>query len=285
MAEKTEEKVITDPTTGIEDSDYDAAFDEAVSDPTEAVETASAAEGTEPPPTPEPEPEPAPEPKPEPAPEPEPAPSAVEEALTRRIAELEGQLGQQTKPEPTPAEPPAEPAALSEEDQETMTEVAEDWPAIYKAMEIQNKQLEATVTALLDQKLAGVQKQLQPMVKQTAQTAQEKFFSDIEAKHPGAQKLLPEVEKWIETKPSYVQASMNHVLDRGTAPVVIELYDQFKLETGKGSTSTDPDPEPNPAPNQERRLAGMEGVRTERTSVTVDDDPSDFDGAWDRAAS
>ena len=79
---------------------------------------------------------------------------------------------------------------------------------------------------------------------------------------------------------------MNNVLYRGTVKQVVQLVTQFKGATGKGlQPEADPDPAPENTTDKQRRLSNMEGVRTQRTGVSVDDDPDDFDGAFDKAAS
>jgi hypothetical protein len=209
-----------------------------------------------------------------------PAPVAADEALTNRIAELEASLLEQTKPAAVAPTPP-EPAALSDEDQEVITEVEEDWPTINRALEIKISQLETRLGQLITGKLGEVQQQIAPLAKTSQETVQDKFMVTIRAAHEDADALLPRVEQWIEAQPSYLRPAMNNVLDRGTAAQVIELFTNYKLAAGEAPAvaATVVDTE------AERRLAGMEGVRTLRTGVSAEDDPSDFASAFDRAAS
>lgn len=268
--------------------DYDAAFDEAVTAPEgdDVVVASSVAddqlvepsEGAVTPPVAETPPLAATPPTPAPA---------DTQALESRIVELETSLAAAAKqptempaPSTPPVAAPVAPVALSEEDQEVITEVEEDWPTINRAQEIRIAQLETRLMAAVTAAVGGVKTEMQPFVTATAKTTQDTFRDTIVGAHADAEALLPEVEKWIATEPGYLQSAMNHVLDRGTAAEVIALYTQYK--TAKGITVAE-----TPAPNaaDDARLANMEGVRTERTSVAVEDDPSDFDGAFDRAAS
>jgi len=217
-----------------------------------------------------------------------PAPAAADtEALRSRITELETQLAEQTTPTETPAATPEQPAALSEEDQETLDEVAEDWPLINRTLEIRIKQLEDRIAQLIDQKVGVVQETIKPIAKTAKETAQEKFRNAVTEVHTDAFELLPEVEKWVEAQPDYLQPGYNNVLDRGSVKQVCDLLNTFKQATGRPlpSDKTDDPPPEQQGRNRDDRLARMEGVRTQRTGVSTEDDPSDFDGAFEKAAS
>jgi hypothetical protein len=209
-----------------------------------------------------------------------PAPVAADVALTNRIAELEASLIEQTKPAAVAPTSP-EPAVLSDVDQEVISEVEEDWPTINRALEIKISQLEGRLSQLITGKLGEVQQQIAPLAKNSNESAQDKFMVTIRSAHEDADALLPRVEQWIEAQPSYLRPAMNNVLDRGTAAQVIELFTNYKLAAGEApavaATVVDT--------GTERRLAGMEGVRTQRTGVSADDDPSDFASAFESAAS
>jgi hypothetical protein len=285
MAKKTE--MADNQHSPIEDMDYNAAFEEASGVsllgadelPTEEEEEVLPPSDETPPPEGEEELPPAPTP-------------AEPTALERRIAELEARLAEATKPPATTptTQPPVEEEALaelSEDDQEALAEVQEDWPSIHRVMEINNQQLEARITRIVKDAVAAVQRDIQPVLAVSQETAQERFVATVTKVHPDAQKILPLVDQWVKTQPAYLRPAYIRVLEKGTATEVIDLFSQFKLATGMAENPSD---EPTPpvngkdAQNQQRRLAGLETVRTERTSISAEDDPSDFDGAWERAA-
>jgi len=82
-----------------------------------------------------------------------------------------------------------------------------------------------------------VQEKVNPLLAQQAKSAQEAHYEAILSKHPDAVEVAEsdQMERWIASKPSFVQDSYREVLARGSAVKVIELLDAYK-----GETSTPP---------------------------------------------
>lgn len=95
------------------------------------------------------------------------------------------------------------------------------------------------VAAIQEQMDAKLAKALEPIKRNEAEAAADEHFGAIEGKHPDVESVVQSeaMAKWIASKPSFLQPSIQAVIDGGTAQEVIELLDTFKAETGKTSTN------------------------------------------------
>ena len=202
-----------------------------------------------------------------------------------------------------PAAPPATPAPPKEEpkgptpeevqakadEDKVWSDFKADWPEVAAMMEKKQQSTEAQ----LAQALAIVKQltdQVTPLATAQAQSEDEKFVQTVLTSHKDANTLLPDLEKWIAALPRHRQVGANFVLDRGSAQDVVDLYTEFKAETGRGAKDAEPDPPalPSGAPPQSvadkaEKLRKMESVSSRRTSHQEPPDSSDFDGAFAEA--
>jgi len=259
-----------------EEADYDAAFNTAVDDadgappvdaaPVEEEPVAQLDEAVE-------------EAVSEPTISPE--MSAMEDKLTR----MESLLAEAAKRAETakPVEAPKAVAKTADEegDDAALAEVAQDWPTIYKAQQAQMKAIRSEMAQMMEKVRQEVRGDFAPVTQAVADSAQEKFLQSIVSVHPDSKELLPEVEKWIGKQPAFLQTAYNNALDNGTARDVVELYSTFKMQTGRvGKTEQQ---QQQQTETKQKRLAQMQGVKSERTSATALDD-DDYEGAFNRAA-
>jgi hypothetical protein len=244
--------VVTDTT---EVDDFDAAFNEALS------------EDTTTPPADEP---PADEPP----------------AATPPVAEPPA-----ATPAPAPAVPPAtlpEPIQLDLEslfspvDDAKFEELKLDYPGVAEYLESQRSAEKNRTKQLLDFVQQAVQQGMAPVLAKTQADANAILRSDIEKVHSDATALLPDVEKWIDKLPRHRQIGANSVLDGGSAQDVIELYNEFKKETGRIAPPAAKETKANTSSTQSR-LARLEAVDTRRAEFDEPADPNDYEGAFQEA--
>lgn len=105
-------------------------------------------------------------------------------------------------------------------------EVAEDMKPFIQAM------IDTGVNArmaAIEAKMAGIVAPIQKMEEDSAERA---HFDSIRNKHADFDTIVQgdTLSKWIETKPSFMQAAMNAVLERGISTQVIELLDAYKTD-------------------------------------------------------
>lgn len=95
--------------------------------------------------------------------------------------------------------------------------------------------VEARVSALVDQKLAPIQKK-------EAESAASAHLNAIYEAHPDADSIAESKEfgDWVASRPAYERASIAKVLEDGTAADVIELFGSFKSATGNAQQSQQP---------------------------------------------
>lgn len=211
---------------------------------------------------------------------------AQAEELARQNAALTAQVQEYTttKAEAPPAQ--AEQTTPEAEDPE-FTAFAAEWPEVAKMMAHREAALMAQVKELTEALIAPVKQELmqsvQPVIQQHQQTAEEKFLNTVKSKHPDVLDLLPEVEAWAETLPTYLKVGVAHALKQGTAEDVIALYDSFKEKTGRTTPAAPSTPSVDEVTRQ--RLRKMGAVSASRpSSPTAQADANDFEGAFSQAA-
>lgn len=93
----------------------------------------------------------------------------------------------------------------------------------------------------------GVKQTIAPLQQTAAKTELDAHYEAIYGKHPDAGSLVEsqELGAWIDSHPSFVRPALRQVLDSGTAPQVIELFDNFKKATGvQQAAAGAPKPDP-----------------------------------------
>jgi hypothetical protein len=178
------------------------------------------------------------------------------------------------------------------EEQALIDRVHEDFPEIAKVAEIQQRVLLAKMENLLTAKLGEAsnkfEQRLAPaeaVVNKVAQTEHERAI--LEA-HSDAFAILPDVEKWVATQPSFLQNTYNTILDSGSATEIIEMFNVFKGTTAEaakpGPTAEELAAQEEKKRAKELKLQAQEGVRGRRTNTSTAVDPDDFDGAFEKFA-
>lgn len=207
--------------------------------------------------------------------------SALEDKLTRMESLLAEAAKRAETAKPVEDAKPAAKTADEEGDDAALAEVAQDWPTIYKAQQAQMKALRAEMAQMMEKVKQEVRGDFAPVTQAVADSAQERFLQTIVTVHPDSKELLPEVEKWIAKQPAFLQTAYNNALDNGSARDVVELYSTFKAQTGR--TGKTEQQQQQQSDTKQKRLAQMQGVKSERTSATALDD-DDFEGAFNRSA-
>jgi hypothetical protein len=188
------------------------------------------------------------------------------------------------------------------EEAKALEEFGKDFPDVAKALDARVRiisttyenriaELEAQLGQQIDSKVAPVFNAIQPMVADNHTKA-------ILAVHADAMEKLPALEQWVSTQPSFLKEVYNRVLDKGTAPEVIELIDHFKTASGstqaKGPSAEDlvrqqaekadkEEKQQAEKADKEKKLQAQEGVRS-RQSGKTSTIPADFDNAFDMFA-
>ena len=189
-----------------------------------------------------------------------------------------------TKVEPVKEEPVAAivrtPEEIAAEEQ-----YRKDWPEHAAREDRLKKELE-DVKTLLTTTVEALKGQIAPVIESANLSAEEKHYNTIYTAHADAEKIYPDVVKWIETQPKFLQPQYTKVLADGSAIEIVELFSTFKTATGASIQTPDPTKAAEDVKKQETaaRLKRMEVTDTVRTSVTSEDDPDDFDAAFEAEA-
>ena len=81
---------------------------------------------------------------------------------------------------------------------------------------------------------------LEPIQKARVDNELEQHFSAIATSHPDFEAVVEskEMTDWIEKQPSFVRDGFKAVIEKGTAPQIIELLDNYKQSIGKPAAVT-----------------------------------------------
>lgn len=220
-------------------------------------------------------------------------------ALEAKIADLEKQVAKPSEKEQSKGPSPEEVEA-SKKDEAAYSEFEKEWPIHAQAMKVQEKRILSAVESALDKIMAPIMQQLSSTGEAVAKSAEEKAIEAVKAVHADAFDLMPQIEEWILTLPKFMQASANGTLDNGTPKDVIDLFNVFKKETGRLAVESREgteekklaeearlatEKEQKVAAEKERvtRLNALTPAKTSRTGVAVLPDKNDFDSAFKEA--
>lgn len=160
-----------------------------------------------------------------------------------------------------------------------------DFPEVAAALKAELRVLRAKVENAyhdkLNAELTRMYQYFAPALNEAMTSARSRFEADVKSKHADAFAIVPEVERWIATKPGFLQAAYNQVLDAGTAEDTIKLLDLFKSETKPAAPAAKEGAAPPQVdPEKEKKLASQEGVRGRQTQKTGGIDEDDFESAF-----
>lgn len=185
-------------------------------------------------------------------------------------------------------ETPAPAAPVEEVDPpevvEALKELSENWGTHKVAIEALLGKQEKKLRSEFEEILKPLMAQVAPVVATQQSMAQAEFTKELLAAHSDAYTILPDVEKWIEAQPKFMQDGYNKVLDEGSAADVAEFLTTYKTATGTAAPAPDPkadEAKAAAAKAAQDKLDKMETPIARRTSVTAEPDPEDYDSAFE----
>jgi len=167
---------------------------------------------------------------------------------------------------------------------EALKELSENWGTHKVAIEALLGKQEKKLRSEFEEILKPIMAQMAPVVATQQSMAQAEFTKELLAAHSDAFTILPDVEKWIEAQPKFMQDGYNKVLDEGTAADVAEFLTAFKTATGSAAPAADTktdEAKAAAAKVAQDKLDKMETPIARRTSVTAEPDPEDYDSAFE----
>lgn len=179
--------------------------------------------------------------------------------------------------------------AFTDDEKKHIAQWEKDFPTESVAVKAMFKQLDRVVTQRVyrgvNAVLERVYADFAPVAKGFTEQSEQQHFTAIRTAHSDFDAVLPEVEKWVDTHPKYLQTGMKQALTEGSAQDVIDVVGRYKKAVGKVDPPAPPAKPAAPAVSQDdvNALAAVPGGRrpapTTRTGVAKDD----YDGAFDEA--
>jgi hypothetical protein len=268
---------------------FDETFDKLVAGDLNAMEAppVEASEPVDEQPQPETvEPEPEAEPETEAAPETEPAaekPSSEAEDVLARLASLVKQTESKLEPKPEPEQPATEQQEplYTPEEQQFLESYEQDWTDVSRAetlkRRVEYRGLAQYIFNEVASEFARLQAQVYQLIRQTRQGELKSAVNDYDA-------VMPQVQKWIETQPAYLQSAYKQVIQQGSVDDVADLVNRYRKETGgPAPTSTRKTVAELPTPAKQA-VEALAPVSSERSAPAAHEpDANDFDSAFERA--
>lgn len=182
---------------------------------------------------------------------------------------------------------PYEPSA---EEKAALEKFKIDFPNEYVAVEARlkgvDREIQRQVHAAVQATMEHVGKVVTPLSEGFAEVEAERHATAVRVAHPDTDEVVPLVDAWIKTQPSYLQDAYKKVYDNGSTKEVIDLFTRFKTETGYKATKPAPKPAPKSGPTQEEIDSGapVGGRRAAPNPKGGTPDMENYDGAFAEAA-
>ena len=177
----------------------------------------------------------------------------------------------------------------TDEESASIKTMVEEFPevaaAIKAELRVLHAKLENAYNAQLQTVVSQFYQQVAPALAEAQTAARSRFEATVFAAHPDARTILPEVDKWVASKPAFLQAAYNAILDAGTAEDTVTLLNLFKQEMKPAAPAPKEGGDKQAVdPVKERKLDAQEGIRGRQTSKTGGIDEDDFESAFAAAA-
>lgn len=239
---------------------------------------------------------------------PAPAAGATEEPKPLSADDILKQLAEKINQPPAPAAPAAEPAATpaeeppiyTAEELTTLEEYEKNWPDVAKAETLRRR---AEYRDVFQFVFSEVARFTQPMRDQLSAIGNTLHLGELKAAVPDYTPAVEaDVNAWIDTQPSYLQAPYKQVMQSGTSDEVADLIGRYRAANGVApapvvvppapAAGTPPAPAAPPAATPKTELSSaakqaaesLAPVSGDRSTVPAGEDTQDFDTAFSKYA-
>lgn len=185
------------------------------------------------------------------------------------------------KTEPPPEQTQESQGYLSDEEREQLSQFREEYPSLGPAVELAAKEIVAKMFA--EQLPNVVKTQVEPIREESRKTLEEMHFAQIAEAHNDYRDVLADerFKDWIDDLPHRDAVKWESVVNKGTAPEVIEMLTEHKRWLGNGSQSSN---NASASTHREAQLRAAEPVRARSGGPPPGKpDKDDFDAAWEEA--
>lgn len=173
---------------------------------------------------------------------------------------------------------------ISAEDKAVLDKYDTEWNEVSQANSILLKAHVAHAKYELINQVAGA---LAPIVSELNELKVTRQLDSIRAVHPDFETLVPKVKDWVNTVDELYRPALQKVMQTGTAPELIKLYDAYKKANPATAVPATPassvaKKEPNVVAAvkvvPKAALAATAAVQSQRVNTPIKDD-DDFDSA------
>lgn len=174
----------------------------------------------------------------------------------------------------------------NEEEDAVIKEFMDEFPDLHKPIvALVRRELLPIVNQLIDERIGKIEPQVTSIKQKIETDSTAAHFAAIEKAHPGWRKQIVEsgeLDKWIDSKSSYLRDALLKVKAQGDTDEVIDMFNQYKEETGKVSNQNT-NPSNTGKSDKAKDLLAVPSSPSEPSTRKTKKDKDDFDGGWDEA--
>jgi len=173
---------------------------------------------------------------------------------------------------------------LPEEDAKVVEDFISEFPDLHKPIvALVKKELLPIIGQLIDDRVGSIEPQVTSIKARMEENTAEAHFRKITNAHEDWKTILSsgELDKWISSKPTYIQKALNNIKAEGKAEEVIDMFSQYKEETGKIKQNLPPNDGKHPSKADE--LLAVPSSPTTPNTKAAQKSKDDFEAGWEDA--
>jgi len=183
--------------------------------------------------------------------------------------------------------------SLTDEQKEQLKEYDREFEVVSKMeglkRETEFAKLRNDMKVWQDSALTRLEEQVAPVIEKTDSFEEASHFSTLKESHADYEQYRDDgsLQKWIDSKPSYLRGALQETYDNGETPDVIDMISDFKTENDimLEESETTPDADELEKKRLQKKNA-LKSVKTKKGAVNVTKvDADNYDDAFDEASS
>ena len=176
---------------------------------------------------------------------------------------------------------------LDDDDEKALKEFIDEFPDLHKPIiTLVKQELLPIIGQMIDDRLGKIEPRIETIDSKLKEDVTAAHFKAIKDAHPDYEQIADSgaLDKWIKTKPSYIQEALNKVKAEGEAQEVIDMFTEYKTDTGqKPDKDKDLASDNSSNPGKAKDLLAVPASHSRIVTNKTQKDKDDFDAGWDDA--
>lgn len=171
------------------------------------------------------------------------------------------------------------------DEEKAIKEFIEEFPDLHKPIvALVKRELLPLIGQLIDDRVGKIEPQVTSIKQKMETDTTAAHFAAISRAHKDWRSIVDSgaLDKWINTKTSYIKGALLKVKAEGDTQEVIDMLNQYKKETGQVSDEKN-NPAPAPKDDKAQSLLAVPSSPTTPSTQNRKRDKNDFDAGWEDA--